>query len=451
MFCRLLYKAVEDDDANRLQEYMYLYNINSVETKTALLLSAVRSARYSCINVLLASGSDPVLKLNGTSAVQCAVTKSDMKSLLLLVEQQSLDVDKQLVNNNSNQRLWYEQQRPIDEALFIASGLGNVEAVNLLLDREANPNCCFYYDDEFLVTCSTLVAACFSPLRRLAPDNAVANAEVIVHSLINSGANVNRRCSTGMTPLHWAVRSALVQSLTLLVRSGAHINARRASNGSTPLMMAVGHDLTIVSTLLSAGADIDAVDHSHFTALCHAVNSHNLPTAEYLLQQGANPDGCTSVTAVVPFVTTTPLYLATSIGNREMVVLLLKWGANLHQSVGTILSRSTVLQVALCVNNFHLARLFIAAGVNHACAYNLVCQYIDDIRSKMPPQMSHLLSVNDRIRLQSLQQLHFELSVPRTLKQFCRLAIRHYSVDYGQLHKLPLPSALCSYLSFDDL
>jgi len=449
--CRLLYKAVEDDDIDSLQKC--LCDVHYVETKTAVLLSAVRSARHQCIRVLLANGCDPVLKLEGVTAVQCAIIKNDMKTLLLLVSRQSLDVvDRKPVEvRNGSQRSWYDDRRAVDEALFIASGLGNVEAVKLLLDCGANPNCCFYYDDEFLVTCSTLVAACFAPLRHLAADSAVANAEVVVHALVKSGANVNRRCSTGMTPLHWAVKAGLVQSLTLFVKSGADVNAQRANDGITPLMMAVECDLTAVTILLSAGADTDATDYSNYTALCHAVNARSLPIAEYLLQQGANPNGCGFVTAAVPFLTTTPLYLATSVGNRAMVVLLLKWGANLHQTVGMIPSRSTVFHVALCVNNFELVGVFLAAGFDCVSAYKLVCEHIDDICNKLPPGMTHLLSLDDRIRLQRLQKLHSELSQPQTLKQLCRLTVRQCTVNQRRLCELPLPAALCSFLLLDDL
>lgn len=444
---------MENNDILMLQKC--LTNVHDEETKAAVLLSAVRSARYDCIRVLVAGGCDPVFKLEGVSAVLCAILKNDMKTLLLLVGKQLLDVPvvnkKPVEVSSSSQRSWYEDRRPVDEALFTASGIASVEAVNVLLKCGANPNCCFYYDDEFLVTCSTLVAACLAPLRRLAADSVVAEAEAVVRALVNSGANVNRRCSTGMTPLHWAVKAGLLQSVMLLVKSGADVNAQRANDGMTALMMAVEHSLAAVTTLLSAGADIDTFDRSHFTALSHAVNANSLPIAEYLLQRRANPNGCGFVTAAVPFITTTPVYLATSLGNRAMVVLLLKWGASLKQSVGTIPSRSTVFRVALSVNNFELVDVFLAAGVDHACAYKLVCEYIDDICSKVPPGMTDLLSLDDHVKLQRLQKLHFELSQPQTLKQMCRTTIRRYTVSHERLCELPLPSALHLFLSFGDL
>jgi len=442
---------VEDDDVISLQKY--LSNIHNVETKTAALLSAVRSARYRCITLLMENGCDPLLTLDGTSAVHCAVTKPDMKALLLLVGQPSLIAvnTKPVEVSNGGEQSWCDEQRPVDEALFIAAGLGSVEAVDLLLECGANPNCCFYYDDEFLVLCSTLVAACLAPLRHIAPDNAVSGADDVIQALVNSGANVQRRCSTGMMPLHWVVRAGLMRSLTLLVKSGADVDAKRASDGKTPLMMAAESSVASVATLLGAGAAIDATDHARFTALCHAVNADNQATAEYLLQRGANPNGSPTITALIPFLTTTPLYLATSMGSRALVVLLLKWGATLHESVGKIPSRATVFQVALCVSNFELVGVFLAAGVDPTYASKLVCEHIEDICSKVPPGMNHLLPVDDRVRLQSLQKLHVELSQPQMLKLLCRLAIRHYASGHRQLCKLPLPSALCSFLSFGDL
>lgn len=440
---------MEDDDVPSLEQC--LSKVCDEKTKAAVLLSAVRLARYNCIRVLVAAGSDPLLKLDGVNAMICAIRKNDVKSLLLLVDHQlPRVVNKKPVEVS---RSWYDDRKPADEALFIAAELANVEAVNVLLEVGANPNGCFFYDDELLVTCSTLVEACLAPSRRLPADNVLANAEAVVHALVNAGANVNRRCSTGKTPLHWAVNSGLLQSLMVLVAAGADVNEQRGSNdGWTALMMAAylqsDHGLAAVTTLLSAGADIDFADHYHFTALCHAVTANSLPIAEYLLEQGANPDGCGPA---VPFITTTPLYLATSVGNRAMVVLLLKWGANVNLTVETIPSRCTVFDVALRVNNFELVAVFLAAGADRARAYKLVCENIDAICSKVPVGMTDLLSLDDRIRLQRLQKLHGELSEPQTLKQLCRVTIRRYAVGRRRLSDLPLPSTLQLFLSFDDL
>jgi len=447
VFCRSLCKAVEDDDVSSLQKL--LRDVHDVKIETAVLLSAVHLAQHNCIKVLITNGCDPVFQLEGTSAVQCAIIKNDLKTLLLLVDQQhSLDVvDTKPVDVRSHiYRSWYADKRPVDEALFIASGIGNVEAVKLLLECGSNPNCCFYYDDDFLVTCSVLVAACLSPLRHHAPDSAVASAEVIVQALVNAGADVSRRCSTGMTPLHWAVKARLVQSLRLLVMSGADVNAQRANDGKTPLMMAAECDLTAVTTLLSAGASTDTSDHEHSTALCHAVRAQSLPIAEYLLQQGASPD--VPVSSFHATGTYTPLYWATTKCNCAMVVLLLKWGASVHQAVSSSSSYITAFHIALCLNAFDLLDVFLAAGFDRAIAYKLVCGGIDNIYGK---KLTDLLSLNDCIKLEHLQKLCSELSQPQKLKLLCRITIRRHMVSLRRLCELPLPPALRSFLSFENL
>ena len=443
---------MQDDDAPSLHKY--LTNASDKE-KVAVLLSAVRLARYNCITVLIVAGSDPFLKLNGENAVKCAIRENDMKALLLLVDQQ-LPAD--VVNKKPVEvsRSWYDDRKPADEALFIAAGLADVKAVNVLLEFGANPNSCFYYDDEFLLTCSTLVQACLAPSRHLAADSVLANAEAVVRTLVNAGANVNRRCSTGLTPLHWAVKSGLLQSVVLLVEAGADVNAQTGALGRlTPLMMVArlnsDHGLAVVNALLSAGADIDSTNCSYATALNYAVEADSLPIAQFLLEQGANPDGRVSAE---PPINTTPLYEATSIGSRAMVVLLLKWGASVNRTVERIPLHNlhfTVFDVALRVNNFELVSVFLAAGFDHACAYKVVCEKIDALCSKVPVGMTDLLSLDDRIRLQRLQKLHGELSQPQTLKQLCRITIRRYTVSPRRLSDLPLPSALQSFLSLDDL
>jgi len=436
---------VQDNDAPSLQEC--LSHVYDKETKATLLKHAVRLDRYDCIRVLIAAGSDPFLRLNGVNAVMCAIHQNDIKALPFLVDQQ-LPAD--VVSEKPVSRAWYDDRKPADAALFIAAGLANVEAVNVLLEFGASPIACFFYDklidESFDARCSALVAACLAPSRRPAADNELADAEAVVQALVNAGANVNSRCSTGLTPLHCAVESGLLEAVVLLVEAGADVNAQRGTyDGLTPLMRAAhlksDLGLSAVTALLSVGADIDLTDRFGRTALDHAVHTNNLPVAECLLQQGANPNGYGALSI--------PLYSATSIGNHAMVILLLKWGVHLTGKIA--LSRGTVFDVALRVNNFELVSVFLVAGFDHARAYKVVCENIDAIYSKVPVGMTDLLSLDDRIRLQHLQKLHGELSQPQTLKQLCRVAIRRYVLSPRQLRDLPLLSALQSFLSLDDL
>jgi len=351
-------------------------------------------------------------------------------------------------------RPWYDTRRPLDEALFCACSSGFVEAVELLLSLGANPNY-FHYNVEFLHMSSVLSAACRAPLAQSAKHGAEDRAEVIIRQLVAAGADVTRRSSTGETALHWATEAGLVQAVDDLVKAGADVNARTANGHKTPLMSAIERSSAncagVISALCVAGADVNLADRAHFTALCYAVDSRDTSLAQQLLQNGASPDGLqdesVGIAPIAPM--TTPLYLATSIGHREMIVLLIRWGADVNRSVRIIESRSTVFEVALHVNNFELVRLFLTSGVNMSTARLAI---VDSLRAINPPMgLIELLSVVDRARLERLEKIMLEISEPFSLRHLCRLTIRKAVDGFKDLQKLPLPEAIKSFLSYDDL
>ncbi len=71
---------------------------------------------------------------------------------------------------------------------------------------------------------------------------------------------VDRKTDTGATPLHFAALHGTVESVSLLIKKGADVNAV-SENGWWPLGLAVnrGH-LEMVSRLLAAGAQVDRPD-----------------------------------------------------------------------------------------------------------------------------------------------------------------------------------------------
>ena len=46
-----------------------------------------------------------------------------------------------------------------------------------------------------------------------------------IHALIEQRADVNAREADGTTPLHWAARAGDLQTVDLLIRAGAEVNA----------------------------------------------------------------------------------------------------------------------------------------------------------------------------------------------------------------------------------
>jgi ankyrin repeat protein len=111
----------------------------------------------------------------------------------------------------------------------------------------------------------------------------------------SAGSDVTKTDETGYTPLHAVFQSggALDQKekVEFLLANGANINAV-TSNGSTPLMMAVGlinANLEAVQALLSGRPTINAVNVQGQSALMiAAANTRNPAIISLLLNAGAN-------------------------------------------------------------------------------------------------------------------------------------------------------------------
>src|SRR5262245_27045617 len=77
------------------------------------------------------------------------------------------------------------------------------------------------------------------------------------------------------------------------IKAGAKVNELdygRSQNGRRPLnYAAIGNNVAIIKMLLAAGAGIDSVNLTGFTALHHAAEVGRLEAAQALLDAGANP------------------------------------------------------------------------------------------------------------------------------------------------------------------
>ena len=146
--------------------------------------------------------------------------------------------------------------------------------------------------------------------------------------LVESGANVNARNSTGSTPLHPACRRGNKKVVEYLLSKGADANAKDVK-GTTPLYAAAGFggrsgfdNSAIMSALLAHGADVNAKDKNGLTAL-HQAASHGSPSlVEILLAHHADVNATSQKTG------TTPLHMAVQFGkNIQNMELLIKHGA----------------------------------------------------------------------------------------------------------------------------
>jgi ankyrin repeat protein len=107
----------------------------------------------------------------------------------------------------------------------------------------------------------------------------------IVAALLDKGADVNASDETGATPLLLAAGKSVVL-VTSLVRRGANVNAKDL-RGWTPLMAASGsRDPQTVEFLIANGADVSAKDNDGWTARKQALLSGCDGIVEKIKQAG---------------------------------------------------------------------------------------------------------------------------------------------------------------------
>jgi ankyrin repeat protein len=111
--------------------------------------------------------------------------------------------------------------------------------------------------------------------------------------LLGYGADVNSRARTGLTALHYAVRSGDLPLIRLLLESGADVEASDL-DGWTPLLhlaktrAKVDH-VAVLDLLVAHGANLDARTTTGETLLYFATRQHQSDVVRWLLEHGADP------------------------------------------------------------------------------------------------------------------------------------------------------------------
>jgi len=90
-----------------------------------------------------------------------------------------------------------------------------------------------------------------------------------MQALIDAGADLEIKESSGNTPLYTAAELNKVECIKALLNAGANLEAK-ANDGSTPLHTSAANNHTeVCQHLINAGADINALDeYNNATANC---------------------------------------------------------------------------------------------------------------------------------------------------------------------------------------
>jgi ankyrin repeat protein len=145
---------------------------------------------------------------------------------------------------------------------------------------------------------------------------------IAVSKLLDQGVAVDTRAVDGTTALHWAARADRLDTVLLLLESGA--DARAADRyGVTPLYLAAENGSpAVIAALLDAGAEVDAIAPIGETALMTAARAGVVDAVALLLDRGAAAD------ARDREFQQTALMLAVREGHPAVVSLLLERGAD---------------------------------------------------------------------------------------------------------------------------
>jgi cytohesin len=221
--------------------------------------------------------------------------------------------------------------------------------------------------------------------------------------LLSNGADVNGQVEGGWTPLHEAARSGHENVAKLLIARGAVVNARmtppehetirndlhapHAQVGTTPLHLAVNYP-EVVKVLVANGADINAKDERDETPIHLAATEGDKQVVDLLLAAGADIDlHLTADTGYVEKVkqliaagadvnardndARTALYLAVLRGHTDVVEALASSGADVNAENRDAYDQTpgeAPLHKAAQLDDLDAARTLLAHGADiHIC------------------------------------------------------------------------------------
>uniref|UniRef100_A0A0K6S7Z1 Uncharacterized protein n=1 Tax=Chromera velia CCMP2878 TaxID=1169474 RepID=A0A0K6S7Z1_9ALVE len=233
----------------------------SEDGKTPLILAA-SAGHKDLMELLLDSGADKNL------ADACG---RDRTLLIIAADMRRTDVAEFFLSKGVDVNA---RDRKSLTPLMVASDKGFVEIVELLLNRRADLHA-------------------KTPDGRTAFMLAVSSRRTeVVSLLIARGANIHEMDKMRRTALYLAIEANQAEIVKILIDNGADVNAPSGfASSAPPLVHAATKGMAgAAEFLVKAGADINATDRDHRTALMLAVWYRHVDVVEALISLGARAD-----------------------------------------------------------------------------------------------------------------------------------------------------------------
>ena len=408
-----------------------------------------------CIELLLNAGADVNAMTSGPcehfTPLHSALGSRNITLIKLLLKA-GADVNKE----------GYESSREYKgvTALCLAAGDGFDEAVKLLIEAGADLN--------------KVPKNGTTPLMETIQhyEGDASKRTKCIKLLLEAEADVNTECLDD-TPLYLALDHGFHEAVDLLIRAGADVN-KVCKNGITPLVKVssvwdqpVNNIVKCLELLIQAGADVNMTTPEG-SALTTASESGFDEGVQLLIQAGAD------VNKFCPDIDKTPLMVATANGYPRTAGLLLQAGAdvNLVNSDG-----NTALMVFSfiglghdsMISHFNCLKLLLRSGVkintrNSQSETTLQClvrafqrvRGFYDTRADIFRLLFAAGETLDGITDEKIQIYLIFNYDKLSLKHLCREAIRKHLLDldphthlFGRVPRLGLPSLLTEYLLYN--
>ena len=283
-FSEYLLRGVLQEKVDVVRFILSLDGLALVDTISSCIEEAVESGNIQILSMLLESGGNPnFIGSKGLTPLQKA-SKQGYVTIVNKLLQYKADPNQDAVSG------W--------TALMLATEKNNISIVEVLIKAGANLNAkildgwtplmlaCAY---DFPVIVSILLKAGADPNFRTFKWAAIHSAASkyedpsILIDLAESGADVNAVTGTGATPLILACQVNFELTVNVLLNYQVSLDSQTGS-GYTALMAAVcNKSLSIVESLISAGANVHIADANSQTALDWALDSGHPEITELLL------------------------------------------------------------------------------------------------------------------------------------------------------------------------
>ena len=227
---------------------------------TALMLACL-SRRWDSIKNLLEAGSNPDIRDSlGNTSLHAAVVAGCSKKIIRAI----IDHDAHINATNKFKR----------SALMLACMKDNKDVINVLFNAGADPN----IPDATGATCLHYAA-----------ENIPCTE--VYRELCSHGVDVNARNKTNATALMLACVKGNKDVINVLLNAGVDPNIAD-TNGDTCLHYTARNNCCTggLQALMNYGADVNAVNKNHTTALMLACEECNKDALNVLLNAGADPN-----------------------------------------------------------------------------------------------------------------------------------------------------------------